>query len=89
MRVQFDSEFYKLYKEANVRIQNEVDRKIAIFKKDPYDLELNNHALHDEYEGFRSIDITNDYRAIYEEVPGANEPVAYFSLLGTHKDLYR
>ena len=36
----------------------------------------------------KSQDITNDYRAVYEEVPSGNETVAYFSLLGTHKELY-
>jgi addiction module RelE/StbE family toxin len=89
MRVQFDPEFYKLYKKADVRIRNAVDKKIELFTKDPYNPELNNHQLLDEYEGFSSIDITNDYRAMYEEVQGANETVAYFSLLGTHKELYK
>jgi addiction module RelE/StbE family toxin len=88
MRTQFDAEFYRLYKKANVRIQKAVDEKIALFEKDLYNLELNNHELHDEYEGYRSINITNDYRALYEEVPSGKETIAYFSLLGTHKELY-
>jgi hypothetical protein len=36
----------------------------------------------------RSIDITNDYRAIYEEVREGDNTIAYFFLLGTHKELY-
>jgi hypothetical protein len=37
----------------------------------------------------KSQDITNDYRAVYEEVPSSGtETVAYFSLLGTHRELY-
>ena len=88
MRTQFDADFYKLYKKANIRIQNAVDQKIAIFEKDPFDPQLNNHELHEEYNGLRSIDITNDYRALYEEVPSDNETIAYFSLLGTHEELY-
>ncbi len=88
MRVRYTAEFYKLYKKANVRIRNEVDRKMKIFQKDHLNSELNNHALRDEYEGFRSIDITNDYRAVYEEVQGSSETIAYFFLLGAHKELY-
>jgi addiction module RelE/StbE family toxin len=88
MRTQFDTDFYKLYKKANIRIQKAVDQKIALFEKDPFDPQLNNHELHEEYEGLRSIDVTNDYRALYEEVPSGDETIAYFSLLGTHEELY-
>jgi mRNA-degrading endonuclease YafQ of YafQ-DinJ toxin-antitoxin module len=45
-------------------------------------------SLKEPYEGLRSIDITNDYRAIYEEVPSGTETIAYFSLIGTHDELY-
>ena len=89
MKVQFDTDFYRLYKKSNVRIRNAVDEKIRRFEKDPYDPELNNHELHGIYEGLRSINITNDYRALYEEVDEGDEPIAYFSILGTHKELYR
>jgi len=44
--------------------------------------------LHEEWEGFRSIDITNDYRAVYEEVQEGEEINAYFVALGTHDELY-
>ncbi len=88
MRTRYTREFYKLYKKVDVRIRKEVDRKIKIFQQDHLNLELNNHALREEYEGFRSIDITNDYRAIYEEMQSGEEPIAYFFLLGTHDELY-
>jgi addiction module RelE/StbE family toxin len=88
MRVRYTTEFYKLYKKSDVRIRNAVDRKIEIFQKDHLNSELNNHPLRDEYEGFSSIDITNDYRAVYEEVKAGDETIAYFFLLGTHKELY-
>jgi len=61
---------------------------MKIFQKDHLNPELNNHALQDEYEGFNSIDITNDYRTIYEEVQVGKKTIAYFFLLGTHKELY-
>lgn len=89
MKVQFSPEFHRLYKKANVRIRNEVDKKITIFEKDPFNSELNNHSLQDEYEGLRSINITNDYRAVYEEIKsGKEDNTAYFLILGTHKELY-
>ena len=81
-------DFTALYKTADVRIKKEVDEKLRIFGKNPHELGLRNHLLHEEWEGFRSIDITNDYRAVYEEVQEGEEINAYFIALGTHDELY-
>jgi mRNA-degrading endonuclease YafQ of YafQ-DinJ toxin-antitoxin module len=88
MKKQLSPLFFEKLKKVDVRTRKSFEDKIAIFEKNPFDPSLNNHALKDPYEGLRSIDITNDYRAVYEEVPSGNETVAYFSLLGTHKELY-
>ena len=80
--------FINLYKKADVRIKKEVDEKLRIFGKNPHDLGLRNHELHEEWEGYRSIDISNDYRAVYEEVQEGEEINAYFIALGTHDELY-
>ena len=89
MIVQFDPDFLDQLRSVNVRIRKSFNQKIEIFKKDPYNPELDNHKLQREYKGYRSIDITNDYRALYEEVSLGSETIAYFSLLGTHKELYK
>ena len=81
-------EFIKLYKKAAVRMRKQVDEKLLIFSKNPYDLGLHNHELHEEWEGYRSIDITNDYRGIYKEVHEGGEINASFVALGTHDELY-
>ena len=88
MIVQHDHAIFEKLKRIDVRIRKNFYKKIAVFEKNPFDPSLNNHALQEPYEGLRSIDITNDYRAVYEEVPSGTETVAYFSLLGTHKELY-
>ena len=80
--------FIKQYKTVDVRIRKQVDQKLQIFSKNPHDLGLRNHALHEEWEGYRSIDITGDYRAIYKEVHEGGEINAYFVALGTHDELY-
>ena len=67
MKVVFDPDFHKLYKKVDVRIQNSVDERIRIFRKNHLDLQLNNHSLKEPYLGCHSIDITADFRAIYEE----------------------
>lgn len=84
MKVDFGPDFYRQYKRANVRIRNNVDERIAIFIKNPRDLILNNHLLHEPYQGLRSIDITSNWRVIYQEIQEDGEESAYFVFLGTH-----
>jgi addiction module RelE/StbE family toxin len=89
MQVQFSPDFINLYKKADVRIRKEFDRTIKIFEQDPFNSELKNHELQDEFAGLRSINITADYRGIYEDIVEKNgDNLAYFILLGTHKELY-
>ncbi len=88
MKRQYDPAFLKILRNANVRIRKSFKQRIVVFARDPHHPKLNNHALKNEYKGYRSIDITADYRAIYEEITENNEPVAYFILIGKHKELY-
>lgn len=89
MKVKLSKEFIAQYIVANVRIRHEVDKKLRIFTQNPMDLELNNHTLKDEFAGCRSINITADWRAIYEEINEEyNDQFAYFTTLGTHTQLY-
>jgi len=89
MKKQLSPLFFEKLKTVDVRIRKSFEEKIVVFEKNPFDPRLNNHPLKEPYEGLRSIDITSDYRAVYEEVPAGKETVAYFSLLGTHKELYK
>lgn len=88
MKVQYDSDFLKKLKKLNVRIRKSFRKRLEIFLSNPLDLALNNHKLRDKYLGYRSIDITGDYRAIYEELDEGDEPIAYFFQIGTHQELY-
>lgn len=85
----YDPEFIKTLKKLDVRIRKSFKERIAIFAQDPLNPQLNNHPLKDEYLGFRSIDITNDYRAIYEEIDEGEKIIAYFIAIGTHEKLYK
>lgn len=64
------------------------EKKIAIFQNNPKDSMLDNHSLKKEYEGYRSIDITADYRTLYKEKQEDDEKITYFVTFGTHKELY-
>lgn len=61
------------------------DIRFRMFVRDPFDLLLENHKLSGQFSTYRSINITGDYRAIYQEVEAH---VAHFVLIGTHHELY-
>lgn len=89
MTVKYSPSFLKIFKKVDVRIRNSFKERILIFSKNPKDLQLNNHKLKREWLGYRSLDVTSNYRAIYREVTPGEEPVAYFVTLGTHEELYQ
>lgn len=89
MIVRYDPDFLQDFKQANVRIRKSFKQKLEIFTKNPFDPQLNNHTLQREYMGCKSIDITNDWRAIYVEKIEEEDVVAYFIALGTHDELYK
>ncbi|OGM22376.1 hypothetical protein A2961_00740 [Candidatus Woesebacteria bacterium RIFCSPLOWO2_01_FULL_39_21] len=88
MKIRFDPNFIDTLKKVNVRTRKSFKQRIIIFSKNPYEFQLNNHPLRAEWQGFRSIDVTNDYRAIYTEKEEGGVIIAYFVALGTHKELY-
>lgn len=89
MTVKYSPSFLKVFRKADVRIRKSFKQRILIFSKNPNDLQLNNHELAKEWLGHRSIDITNDYRAVYKEEAVEEEKVAHFVTLGTHEELYK
>jgi len=89
MNVEYDPDFIKRLKKLDVRIRNSFKERILKFSKKPRDPQLNNHQLKKEWQGYRSIDITADWRAIYMEIKDGKENVAYFVAIGTHKELYK
>jgi addiction module RelE/StbE family toxin len=77
----FDKQFVKLPKVYKDKFKE----RIAIFRSDPFDEGLRNHALKGKYIGYRSIDIAGDLRALYK-VEGDTVYIFYF--IGSHSQLY-
>jgi len=77
----FDKRFRKLREGERKRF---CDRRDA-FLRNQFDPILDNHPLHGEYAGWRSINVGGDLRAVYRMV---DEDTAYFIALGTHPELY-
>lgn len=89
MRVQLAPKLVRKVKKLDVRIRSCFKEAIKLFSQDPENSELNNHKLSRERKGYSSINVTADWRAIYENIDEEGESVAYFIELGTHDQLYR
>ncbi|MBI4097855.1 MAG: type II toxin-antitoxin system mRNA interferase toxin, RelE/StbE family [Candidatus Levybacteria bacterium] len=84
-RIDFSTKFLKQHKKAPIEIKRAWIKRFALFSQDPSNKQLNNHQLTGKLKGFRSINITGDYRAIYSERIDA----IVFEALGTHSQLYK
>jgi len=51
----------------------------------PFDPVLHNHALQGRWKGYRSVNITGDYRLIYREL---SPETIVFVTIDTHSNLY-
>ncbi len=67
------------------KIQAQVVLRLDIFSKNKYDRILENHPLHGEYAGYRSINITSNLRLIYQD--RGNDVYILYNV-GTHSQLY-
>lgn len=90
MRIKFAKRFVKEYERAGLKIQKAVKERIDLFNKDPFHPKLRNHPLSGKYSGYRSINITGDWRAIFLILEGSDpETIISFETLGTHSQLYK
>lgn len=85
MEVQFKNKFRKDIRKADQKVQAAFHRRIELFKEDQFHPQLNNHALSGSYRGYRSINVTGDWRALYTESVG----IIWFEAIGTHSQLYK
>ena len=83
MRVDFSKDFKKGYRKLSKSCKR-VDERLLVFKNDKFHAILDNHQLHGEWQGYRSVNITGNLRAIYEE----SDNLIYFVAIGTHPELY-
>lgn len=82
----FKKKFIKKFKKLPVKIRVKFNENIEIFKIDPYNPILNNHALNGKYSHCRSINVSGDLRAVYTE---QTHNVALFIDIDNHPNLYK
>jgi addiction module RelE/StbE family toxin len=86
--IKFGTIFRKDYRKADKKIRLEFAQTLEIFLDDPDQPTLRKHFLKEKFIGYQSIDITEDWRAIFKENSTKKKTIITFHRLGTHKELY-
>ena len=76
--------FLKKYKKLPIKLKLKIMERLVLFDQDHFNNILDNHSLRGELEGYRSVNITGDYRAIFL----IKEGIAVFTDIGTHSELF-
>ncbi|OGZ64427.1 MAG: hypothetical protein A2402_00190 [Candidatus Staskawiczbacteria bacterium RIFOXYC1_FULL_37_43] len=77
--------FKKQYKKLSVKIKKNFEERLGLFEINPFNPILNNHQLRGEMKNLRSVNITGDIRAIYEQV---DKNTVLFLMIAKHSKLY-
>jgi len=85
MEVILHKNFQKKLDKLPPKIQDKFFDRVDLFIKDKFNPVLNNHSVEAAYPKWRSINVTGDYRALFEE---KGESLAVFMTIGTHSELY-
>ena len=85
MNVHYSRLFRRQYKKLQWDLREKTKARIHMLLEHEFNPVLNNHALHKEYEGCRSINVTGDRRIIYKKHPGG---IFHLMAVGTHSELY-
>ena len=85
MQFAYSKNFKKEYKKLPRSVKEKFSSQLRFFEKNPRSKILRIHKLQGKFEGFYSINITGDIRAIYEIV---DDNIYYFVAIGSHSELY-
>lgn len=85
MTIQYSKSFEKQFKKLNPKLKNKFYLRQRLFVINQNDPTLRAHALNGKYQGFYSIDITGDVRALYTK---EGKTIVIFGFIGTHSQLY-
>lgn len=84
-QIDFTKGFIKQFKKLRPVQKDRFYQRLETFKQNPHDRRLRDHALKGKFEGYRSIDIEGDLRALYY-IEG--DRIVIFAFIGSHSQLY-
>jgi len=84
MRIKLHRDFEKGYRKLRFGEKKKFKERRDLFLRDQFNPVLNNHPLKGKHQGYRSINVTGDIRAIYR----SEGKDVIFVLIDIHTDLY-
>lgn len=87
--IEFSDNFNKQRKAAPKYIKIAFREALELFLENPNHPHLRNHSLTEELASYRSIDVTENWRAIFKEVKTKSKRIIIFHMIGTHDQLYK
>lgn len=87
-RIEFTDLFNKQRKATPSAIKLAFRETLALFLEDPNNPFLRNHPLTGKLSGYRSINVTEDWRALFKQTQTDKKKVITFHKIGTHQELY-
>ncbi len=85
MRIEYTKTFQKQFAKLPWKVREQFKARQRLWLEEPYHPQLHLHKLAGELDGFYSINVTGDVRAIYEKF---GDDRVVFGLIGTHAELY-
>lgn len=85
MHIDFHKHFLKMLDKLPPGIEQKFYERLELFEQSPNHPLLNNHSVDKAYPNWRSMNITGDYRALYES---RGNGFIIFMKIGTHSQLY-
>jgi len=86
MRVSYYKKFTKHFEKLTPKLQSKTIETVELFRKNPYNISLKNHALKGKMNGKRAISVTGDIRIVFEEYDGY--VLVVMLDVGTHDQVY-
>jgi addiction module RelE/StbE family toxin len=85
MTIHLHRNFEKQYKRLQKQEKSKFKERVRTLIQDEFHATLNNHALKGVYQGYRSINVTGDLRAVYRH---ETKEKIIFVAIDTHGNLY-
>jgi len=85
MEIQYSRNFVKQYKKLNAKSRQQFLERQALWLENHGDVRLQTHPLKGKFQGYWSMNVSGDLRAIYYQ---EGDQVVIFALIGTHSQLY-
>lgn len=87
IEIDYSRYFDREFKKVPLKIKVAFRKRLELFIQDQFHSILNNHSLKGRLSGYRSINITGNWRAIYSVDKNGKKVI--FEILGTHSQLYK